>query len=101
MMSSTMGKVGSSSSGPSGSRFAGIGFDLGIWKSLSLPRTLDFDWNCMATRSGGARQALLLPHRERNTARGATCGTKARVSRHSMAPMSSDGTSDRAMASKK
>jgi hypothetical protein len=103
MMSSTMGKVGSSSSGPSGSRFDGTGCDLGIWKLLSLPRALDVDWNCMATRSGGVRQVLLLPHRERGAARGAACGTKARVSRHSMAPMSSDATRDilHAMASKK
>lgn len=83
IMSSIIGRVGSSSSGPSGCRFAGKGFDVGILKSASLPRALDVDWNCMATRSGGALQVLLLPRREPTDASGAViCGTYARASRH-------------------
>ena len=73
MMSSTIGREGSSSSGPSGSRRDEIGLVLGIWKELRrcvlVPASRD--WNCIATRSGGARRLALAhgPETARRTSR--------------------------------
>ena len=72
IMSSIIGREGSSSSGPSGWRLDVIGADLGIANSACLSRALEVVWNCMATRSAGA---LHEARRADGGKRGSRCGT--------------------------